>query len=133
MKPWQALSCRVLEWAFPSTDRLPPMDRQLLRDRVLLMCREAPFKMRVALYASALIFLLTPVLTIGRPLPATWLGPKLRERHGARLARHRVYILRQTVVMLKVVGGMIWGADPAVRSALQLRPYGEDPGTWRTS
>jgi hypothetical protein len=45
---------------------------------------------------------------------------------------HRIYLVRQTVFLLKMVAGLCWGAHPDVRARLALRAYPADPGTWRT-
>jgi hypothetical protein len=35
------------------------------------------------------------------------------------------------MMMVKTVGGLVWGAAPEVRAALQMAPYPPDPGRHR--
>ncbi len=85
----------------------------------------------LGLVLGAVVFALTPLFTVGLPLPAFLLPRGLRERHAERLLSHRVYMLRQTVFLVRLSAGLCWGADPEVRSRLALAPYGADPGTFR--
>jgi hypothetical protein len=122
----------VLASVFPSTDRLPGLDRLDTR-AALAEIFTAPALMRWGLYGSVLVFLLCPVLTIGWPLPAPLLPRRARDRHAYAMATSRLYLLRQAMLMLKTVGGLLWGAHPEVRARLGLAPYDADPGTFRTS
>lgn len=87
----------------------------------------------IGLCGGALIWLLTPVLTLGVPLPAVWLGAAARDRHANALAGTRFYLLRQAFFLLKMYASMAWGQHPAARAALALAPYPPDPGTFRTA
>ena len=85
----------------------------------------------LGLVVGAMVFAITPLVTVGLPLPAFLLPGKLLERHAERLMTHRIYLLRQAVFLVRLSAGMCWGADPAVRSRLALAPYPADPGTFR--
>lgn len=126
---------KLATWAltvtFPSIDALPGLDRADPRPFLRQFEREAPLLIRMTLYLSALVLLLSPIVTMGIPLPAAWLSRPRLEKHMHRLATHRVYLLRQTMLMVKTVGGLAWGAHPDVRKALALPAYAADPGTWR--
>jgi hypothetical protein len=37
------------------------------------------------------------------------------------------------MLMLKTIGGLVWGAAPEVRQKLAMAAYPADPGTWRQS
>jgi len=93
--------------------------------------RDAPFIMRLGLFLSVWIYLTSAPLTIFAPWPALLLPHRLRTVHTSRLAKHPIYVIRQTTVMLKMVAGMAWGRDPAIRTQMGLEPYEPDPGTWR--
>lgn len=95
--------------------------------------REAPAPMWLGVVLGALVFHLTPLFTVFVPLPAFLLPAGLLDRHAARIASARPYLLRQAIFLLKLCVGLCWGADPAVRARLGLRPLPPDPGTWRTS
>ena len=126
---------RLVAWClcatFPSTDELVGLDRMEVVPFLRQMDRDTPLIMRLALLGSILVFLLSPLLTVGLPLPAPLLGKATLQRHVERLAGHRIYLLRQTMMMVKTVAGLLWGADPQVRRALGMDPYRVDPGTWR--
>ena len=93
--------------------------------------RDAPFLMRLALFLSVMVYIFSTPLTVFVPWPALWLPRGLRARHTARLASHPIYVVRQTMTMLKMIAGMAWGQDPAVRARLHLEAYEPDPATWR--
>jgi hypothetical protein len=126
---------KLAAWAFaatfPSTDTLPGLDRLDPLPFLRQFDREAPLLIRLTLYLSALFLLLSPLLTLGIPLPAAWLSRARLETHLQRIANHRIYLLRQTMLMVKTVGGLAWGAHPEVRRALSIPAYAPDPGTWR--
>lgn len=131
MRAWHRVVFAVLAATFPATDRLPGLDRERTLSFLSTFTREVPISMRAVLYASVLVFLVTPLVTVRRPVPALLLGRETLDRHADRLSRHRSYFLRQTMKMLKTVGGLVWGSDPDVRRTLGMRAYGQDPGTWR--
>jgi len=82
---------------------------------------------------GAVLFAITPLLTVGLPLPAFLLPKGRLERHSERILAHPLYLLRQGVFLVRLAAGMCWGADTAVRASLSLPPYGPDPGTFRQS
>ncbi|TMC49601.1 MAG: hypothetical protein E6J26_10195 [Chloroflexi bacterium] len=57
-------------------------------------------------------------LLIGRLPPLTRLEPPARERALGAMARSRVYLLRQLLMLLKLVVGFCYGADPQVRAVI---------------
>ena len=87
---------------------------------------------RISFYLSAWVLVISPMITVYVPLPAFLLPKSLLDSHVMKMSRSRLYGIRQALLMVKTVAGMCWGADPHVRKALGLNPYGQDPGTWRT-
>lgn len=87
----------------------------------------------VGLVLGAIVFVLTPLITVGVPLPAFLLPKGLLERHAERILAHPVYTVRQAALLVRLSAGMCWGADTAVRAHFGLPAYGPDPGTFRTS
>jgi fumarate reductase subunit D len=87
----------------------------------------------LGLVLGAIVFAITPLITIGVPLPAFFLPKGLLNRHAERILSHPVYLLRQSALLVRLSAGMCWGADAAVRGRFNLPPYGPDPGTFRTS
>lgn len=94
--------------------------------------QETSWTMWAALCAGALLYVLTPVLTVYWPLPSVMLPQKLRDLHAHRIMNHPIYLLRQAVFLLKLPAGFCWGAHPRVRAQLNLPNYRPDPGSWRS-
>lgn len=87
----------------------------------------------LGMVAGAVVFTITPLMTIGVPLPSFLLPARWLDKHAFRICTTRVYLFRQAVFLLKTTAGMGWGSDPVVRAKLGLDPYPPDPGTWRTT
>ena len=128
---WVEPIARALAATFPGTERLPGLDTIDPRPGVRRLLAEAPMPVRYALYAGVLLYHCGPVITLGLPVLAGWLGPERRDRHAERLATHPIYLVRQAMLLLKSIGGLIWGADARVRAALSMPAYPPDPGTFR--
>lgn len=127
---FQSLLISAIRSTFPGNDQFPAVDPAPL---VAQMWRESPPLMRLAMAGSALAFHLSPLLTVYVPLPAFLLPAGLRDRHANALASHPLYLLRQSMLMVKTVGGLAWGADPTIRRRLAMQPYPPDPGRHRTT
>jgi hypothetical protein len=95
--------------------------------------RDATALIWLGTVVGALVFHLTPILTLFIPLPAFLLPATLRDKHAARITVTRLYFLRQAMFLAKLPGGLCWGAHPSVRAQLALPPLAPDPGTWRQS
>jgi hypothetical protein len=85
------------------------------------------------LVIGAVVYAISPLLTVFVPLPSFLLPAKLRALHTERLLSHALYPLRQAGYLVRLSAGMCWGADPHVRAKFALAPYPADPGTFRTS
>ena len=118
---------------FPSTAGLPGLDTIDSKPLIRSIIGEAPPTIRLTLWVSVLLFQVTPLLTLGIPLPARWLSADAVDRHAQRLAGSNFYLLRQIMLMLKTIGGLAWGAAPEVRQKLNMPLYAEDNGRWRQS
>ncbi|HAN30825.1 MAG TPA: hypothetical protein DCQ06_04440 [Myxococcales bacterium] len=126
---------QAISWSlcaiFPDNGPIPGLTRQSTCDRVEQVLQEAPALLILGLVGSWVAFVLAPVVTIGWPVPALLLSNAALDRHASKMASHPWYWLRQPMLMLKTVGGAIWGERPEVRIALGLQPFDSDPGTWR--
>jgi hypothetical protein len=85
------------------------------------------------LVLGAVLFAITPLITVGIPVPAFLLPRALLERHTDRVLSHPLYLIRQAAYLVRLSAGMCWGADSAVRARFQLAPYPPDPGTFRAT
>jgi len=118
---------------YPRTALLPGAEDCDLDAFLERFRRETTPLVWVGVLAGALLFQLSPVFTVHVPLPASMLSPRLGDLHARRISNSPIYLVRQTIFLVKLIAGMAWGADPRVREILALRPYPADPGTWRTT
>jgi hypothetical protein len=116
---------------FPRVDDLPGLAELGVEEKIARLRRESTSLLWLGVASAAVFFQLSPLLTIRRPVPATWLSPEDLDRHAHALATHRVYVVRQITSLLKLVAGMFWGQSPEIRALLGLPPYPDDPGTRR--
>lgn len=128
---WLLRSAIVM--TYPRTPTLPGIEDCGLDEHLKKFKRESPPLIWLGTVVGALVFHLTPVLTVYVPLPAFLLPARLQDRHASRITTTRIYLLRQAVFLIKLCAGLCWGADPQVRKALALPPLPKDPGTWRTT
>ena len=126
------LTLRALDAVIPGNEKVPGIAASTRGPVVVAeLRRDAPFEMRMVLNLAVLIWLVSPLFTVFVPLPAVWLPARLRHAHTDRLTSTSFYLVRQISLVLKQVAGMAWGQDPEVRAAYGMKPYPEDPGTWR--
>lgn len=117
----------------PGISEVSGVEAAGLRDFVERFNRECGWMMWLGVFAGSVLFAVTPLLTIGVPLPAFWLSQDALDKHAYRVAGHRIYLLRSAIYLVKMMGTSCWSAHPDVRRQLALAPYPADPGTWRTS
>lgn len=116
---------------YPRTDALPGAADCDLEAFLHKFRREAAPLVWLGVVAGAVIFHLSPVFTVFVPLPATMLSAERADRHASRIAGSSIYLVRQSIFLLKLAAGMGWGVHPDVRRAFALPALAEDPGTWR--
>jgi hypothetical protein len=132
LRPVHDLVRFALNAFFPRVDDVPGLADLGVDEKIEALRRESTLLFWTGIVAGAVFFQISPLLTIFRPVPASWLSPEDLDRHAHALASHRVYLIRQITVLLKLVGGMFWGQSPEIRAFLSLPPYPADPGTRRT-
>ena len=116
---------------FPGAGSLPPLSATGVDAFLRRYRRESSLLLWTGLLLGSLVFTLTPLFTIGVPLPSFLLSGDALERHARKATALPIYVLRQAVLLVKMVGGLCWGSAPEVRKLFALRPYDPDPGTWR--
>jgi hypothetical protein len=117
----------------PRTEALPGIADTDLDEFLRRLRKDANFLYWLGLVLGALVFMLSPLITIGVPLPAFALPRRALERHAERVLAHPIYLVRQAAFLVRVSGGLCWGADQNVRARFALPPYLPDPGTFRQS
>jgi hypothetical protein len=128
MPPLAAPVRSSLHTILPGAAGLPGLDACDLDGFLRDLHRDAPPTVWWGLVGAALAFQLAPLLTLGIPWVAAGLPPRLRDRHAARCATTRIYLLRQATFLLKTFAGACWGADPHIRRRLLLdRPPATPP------
>jgi len=123
----------ALSAMMPGSDQFPALADLGLRAFVDRFWVEAGWSFWIGTVLCCLGFMLTPILTICVPLPAALLTASQLDRHAMAMADHRIYLVRQAAMMVKMVGGLYWAAAPEVRRQLGLVAYPPDPDTWRTT
>lgn len=118
---------------YPRSEAFPGLDEMPVDDFLERFRRESAPLMWLGFVLGTLLFHASPLFTVGVPLPAFMLSPTTRERHAQRLVAHGNYYVRQSVFLVKMVAGLLWGADPAVRARIGLPAYPADPATRRLS
>ena len=118
---------------YPSGGKLPGILETDIDQFLKEYRKDAPVVMQLGLTLSSLIFILSPIFTVLVPLPVFLLPPSLKDKHANRLANSRFYLVRQTILLLRLVAGLCWGKDNAVRAAMGMKPLNADPGTFRGS
>lgn len=118
---------------YPRTEELPGIADTDLDAFLPRFRRESPWLMWIGIVAATLLFHLTPLFTVLVPLPAFALPAGLRDRHADRIAQSPLYLVRQAIFLLKLPGGLCWGAHPAVRARFALPALAPDPGTFRSA
>lgn len=116
---------------YPRSERFPGIEDMDLDAYITRYRRETAPLMWLGFVLGTVLFHITPLFTVYVPLPAFWLSAATRERHAQRLVGSPIYLVRQPIFLVKMVAGLLWGADPRVRGALALPPYPADPGTRR--
>ncbi len=111
---------------------LPGVEDTGLDEFVPRLRRESAGLFWAGVVLGAVVFQLTPLVTIFVPLPACLLSARLLERHTQKITAHPLYLLRSPMLLLKVSAGYCWGAHPDVRKVIGLAPYPSDPEEWRT-
>jgi len=124
------LTQRGVSAMLPATDALAGIAPETVRVFVVRLMAESTWGFKVGMWVSALMWLITPIFTVFAPLPAVLLPAGLADRHASRMARHRLYLVRQCAGLLKLVAGMAWAIDPDVRERMTLPPLADDPGEW---
>ena len=126
---------RIIAWTlaavFPTTGSLPGLDRLDSKPALARLLAQAPHGLKLGVYGATALFLVTPLLTVGWPVPALLLPRATLDRHADAMSGHPIYLMRQAMLLLKTIGGLIWGAHPAVLAALDMDTLPPDPGTWR--
>ena len=116
---------------FPRDGDLPGLAELDVDAQIAALRRDATRLFWTGIVAAAIFFQLSPILTVHRPWPAVFLTEEQLDQHAHRIATSRVYLIRQTIVLLKLMAGIFWGQSPEIRAFLHLPAYGPDPGTRR--
>jgi len=117
---------------FPRDGDLPGLAELGVDEKIVSLRREATGLFWLGLVAAAVLFQLSPILTVRRPWPAVLLTEEQLDRHAHLLSSHPTYLVRQILVLLKLVGGLFWAQSAEVRASIALPAYPVDPGTRRT-
>jgi hypothetical protein len=129
MTTWLVYTAVVV--LYPRTALLPGADDCDMRAFLERFRREASPLLWLGVVAGAVLFHVTPIFTVFVPLPAFLLRDDVADRHADRISNTPIYLVRQSIFLVKLAGGFAWGAHPDVRARFALPPLAADPGTWR--
>jgi hypothetical protein len=87
--------------------------------------------MRLGFFLSVWVYALSPVFTIGIPLPAFLLSEQKRLAHLDKYANSRNFVFSQLWMLQKMITAMCWGMDDKVRAYYGYEPYPEEPGNFK--
>lgn len=87
--------------------------------------------MRIGFFFCVWVYVLSPVFTVGIPLPAFWLSQKKREEHLKKYSGSRNFVFSQLWMLHKMIAGMCWGADAKVRTYFGYAPYEAELGDFK--
>jgi hypothetical protein len=127
------LVCSAVYAMYPSTEHFPGAQELGFYAWFSQFRREATWTLWAGALLGGLLFQLSPVLTLGLPVPAALLSADRLDEHAFRLCTHRWYLVRQGAFLVKMIGGLYWGSQPVIRARIGLEPYPADPGTWRSA
>ncbi len=115
----------------PPSSTLPGLADTGIDTFLVRLQRETSGPTWLGLVLGAILYAVTPVATVGWPIPSFWLPASARALHAERAMSTRFYLLRQSLFLLKMYACMCWGQDTRVRQLLNVAPYPEDPGSFR--
>jgi hypothetical protein len=118
---------------YPRTDAFPGVADCGLDAFLVKFKRDSTLMLWCGILLGAIVFHLTPILTVYVPLPAFLLPKGLLDKHADRILSTRLYLVRQIVFLVKLIAGLCWGTHPEIRKKMALPLYAEDPGTWKTT
>lgn len=87
--------------------------------------------MRLGFFLAVWIYVLSPVFTLGIPLPAFWLSAEKREAHLKKYSNSHSFVFSQLWMLQKMITGMCWGADAKVRQYFGYAPYEAELGEFK--
>ena len=99
---------KTMQDLYPASGDLPGIEDTGLDAYLDQFKAEAPALMYTGLVAGSALYQLTPLMTVGKPLPAVLLSPELREQHAQKITSTSNYPLRQSIFLVKMVAGMCW-------------------------
>jgi hypothetical protein len=118
---------------YPPVEGLPGVADCDLDTFLRTLKRESNLAIWSGVVAGSVLYALSPLLTVFLPLPSFLLTRGLRDRHAQKISSTGIYILRQSIFLLKMFAALCWGQHPEVRKAFELGPYPQDPGSFRTA
>jgi len=115
----------------PGGGELPGLDAADAADYTRAVRAESDWLYFLGLVLGAIVFAITPLITLGVPLPSFLLPAGMLDRHAQRVVAHRSYLIKQAVFLVRLNAGMCWGKLQAPRNALGQTLYAADSGSFR--
>ena len=87
---------------------------------------------RLGFYAAAVVYVISPIITLKVPLPAFLLSSEKQVLHMEKYSESRNVIMAQLWMLQKMISALCWGMDDAVRAYFGYQPFEGDPGTFQS-
>lgn len=129
---FQKIMVRALYTILGENNKQSLISENEIKEFLNKLQKEATFTLRAVTNLCLLAWVCTPILTIFIPLPAFLLSQKMCEKHTYRLTVSKIYVLRQSMLLLKQIVGLLWGAHNKVRNSLNIKVYDPDPDRFKT-
>lgn len=121
----------ALNEVMPPHGDMPGITDTSVHDFLKEFKAHAHFIMRLGLLAAVWVYVLSPVFTLGIPLPAFWLSEKKRVEHMKRYSNSKNFVFAQLWMLLKMIAGLCWGKDDKVRAYFGYTPYAPELGEFK--
>jgi len=123
----------VLCALMPATETMPGIVDADVDAFIVRFRKESAPLLWTGVVVGSVLFLLTPIITVGLPVPSIFLSARLLDTHAAKITTHPAYLIRQGIFVARLAAGLCWGGNSNVRQRLGVPAYAADPGTFRTS
>ena len=117
--------------AMPSHGDMPGVNDTAVNDFLDDFKKNAHPIMRLGFFLAVWIYVLSPVFTLGIPVPAMWLSEKKRLDHLNKYSSSKNFVFSQLWMLQKMITGMAWGMDDKVRRYFGYDPYPEELGLFK--
>lgn len=126
-------ACAVFDAILPRgvDERLPLGARDFPLDRLVVdLERRAPLQFLIGLRLAIWLMIFCPIWVLGRPRRFHRLAVDAQQRCLDKVGNSRIYLLRETLMLLKMVACLGYGGMPIVQQQLGISPTDATDPDW---